>query len=49
VQLRLPRISLEKAWEPTRRALNGFEAEIEAGALVTIDAVTARVRILPIA
>jgi predicted nuclease of predicted toxin-antitoxin system len=49
IQLRLPRISLEKAWEPTLRALTQFRAEIDAGALVTIDAATARVRILPIA
>ena len=48
IQLRLPRISLEKAWEPTLRALTQFRAEIEAGALVSIDAVTARVRILPL-
>ena len=49
VQLRLPRISLEKAREPTLGALTQFRSEIEAGALVTIDAVSARVRILPIA
>ena len=48
IQLRLPRISLEKAWEPTLRALTQFQAEIEAGALVSIDAVTTRVRILPL-
>jgi predicted nuclease of predicted toxin-antitoxin system len=48
IQLRLPRISLEKAWEPTLRALTQLRAEIEAGALVSIDAVTARVRILPL-
>jgi hypothetical protein len=48
IQLRLPRISLEKAWEPTLRALIQFRAEIEAGALVSIDAVTTRVRILPL-
>jgi len=49
IQLRLPRISLEKAWEPTLRALTQFRPEIDAGALVTIDAMTTRVRILPIA
>jgi predicted nuclease of predicted toxin-antitoxin system len=48
VQLRLPRISFEKASEPTLRALKQFEPQIEAGALVTIDAATARVRILPL-
>jgi len=49
VQLRLPRISLERAWEPTLRALSRFRSEIDAGALVTIDAATTRVRILPLA
>jgi predicted nuclease of predicted toxin-antitoxin system len=49
VQLRLPRIGLEKASEPTLRALTQFRAEIDAGALVTIDAANTRVRILPIA
>lgn len=48
IQLRLPRISLEKAWDPTLRALTQFRSEIEAGALVTIDAVNIRVRILPL-
>ncbi len=48
VQLRLPRVGLDKAWEPTLRALRQFAAAIEAGALVTIDAKAARVRILPI-
>ena len=48
VQLRLPRLGLEKAWEPTLRALRQFREEIEAGALVTIDAIHTRVRILPL-
>jgi predicted nuclease of predicted toxin-antitoxin system len=48
IQLRLPRISLEKAWDPTLRALIQFRDEINAGALVTIDAATTRVRILPL-
>ncbi len=48
VQLRLPRIGFENAWEPTLRALRQFQTEIERGALVTVDAKTARVRLLPI-
>ncbi len=48
VQLRVPRIRLETAWEPTLRALRQFRTEIGAGALVTIDAIHARVRILPL-
>lgn len=48
VQLRLPRVGFENAWEPTLRALRQFDTEIEAGALVTIDAKAARVRLLPI-
>jgi hypothetical protein len=49
VQLRLPRIILEKAWQPILRALTQFRSEIDAGAIVTVDAVSARVRILPLA
>ena len=48
IQLRLPRIGLEKAWHPTLRALMQFRSEIENGALVSIDAKAARVRILPL-
>ena len=48
IQLRLPRISLDRAWAPTWRALTRFQSEIDAGALVTIDASESRVRILPL-
>ena len=48
IQLRLPKVSLEKALESTLRTLTRFGAEIEAGAIVSIDAATTRVRILPL-
>lgn len=48
VQLRLPRIRFATAWPRTLQALQQFRGEIASGALVTIDATTARVRILPL-
>jgi predicted nuclease of predicted toxin-antitoxin system len=48
VQLRLPRIRFATAWPRTLQALQPFRGQIEAGALVTIDAATAKVRILPL-